>query len=95
MLYFNLTYSPENPDNYKIDSNIKAEHYDEVLTGFLQTQIGQGEDPSPAADLPEYHIQIKLDLSDDTYYSKSDTGNMGLTVGILMDVLNRLPKGAD
>ena len=93
MLYFRLIYSPENPDGFQIDSNIKAEFYEEVLSGFLQTQIGQGEDPSPSSDLDEYHIEIKLSMTDDTYYSKSDTGNMGLTAGIIMDVMNRLPKG--
>lgn len=92
MLFWNLTYSPEAPHDFKINSNIKAELQEEVLSDFLQAQIGQEEETSPAVELDTYHIKIQLDLTTDTYYSKSDTGNAGLTAGIIMDVLNRLPK---
>lgn len=92
LLTIKIEYPIDNPGNFKIDSDIKPEMYAEVLSAFLQGQIGQGTDPSPAEDRDVYRIQIQLDLEDDSFYLKADTGNKDLTAGIVMDVLKRLPK---
>ena len=53
-------------------------------------QVGQGKDESKPKERDVYEITIDLDLRDDTFYTASNTGNKGLTVGLVMDVFNRL-----
>jgi len=59
----------------------------------LRTQIGKGKDISkPNTDSDLYVIDINLDLSYDTFYCKSNCGNLGLETGILLDVIQRIEK---
>jgi hypothetical protein len=92
MVYLKIIYPIDNPGNFEIESDIKPELRSEVISDFLRAQIGTGEDPRPTVDRKVYTILIQLDLQDDSFHFKSDTGNRGLTAGILMDVLNRLPE---
>jgi len=73
-----------------ITTNAKKEAIAEILEAWVSSQVGLGKDDSEADKKPEYKIEIQLDLSYDTFSTKSDTGNNGLTCGIIMDLLNRL-----
>lgn len=75
-----------------IETNAKTEALKEILTGFLRTQIGLGKDKSSPNKEYYYTITISLQLEGDVFTVKSDTGNKGLTTGIVMDVLKNLGK---
>jgi len=77
----------------RITTNIKREHWGEILTGFLRSQMGKGEDKALAVERDQYEITIQLDVSTDTFYVKHDCGNKGLRDGILMEVLGCIAKG--
>lgn len=77
-----------------IQSDIKPEHWAEVLESFLQLQIGKGADDSPATDKATYRIHLQLDISDgDQFFSSHDCGNKGLRDGILMGTLAQVRAG--
>jgi len=85
-VYFEFTWNPKT-DKYNITStNLKKEKkvFEEVIENYLYAQMGAGEDKSPSAKLEEYKIKIGLDLSEDIFYTESNTGNKGLTTGIVM-----------
>ena len=73
-----------------IRTNIKTERLSDILADYIQSQIGKGSDDRESKAQEEYHITISLDLSFDTFQTTSDTGNEGLTVGIILHVLNNL-----
>ena len=73
-----------------IKSNIKREHWDEVIGEYVRGQIGNGIDKTPAIDRDVYEITIQLDPTDDTYYVKHNCGNKGLRDGILMETLRQI-----
>jgi len=81
-----------NPEKTVIKTNAKKEALREILEAWLSCQIGQGKDESEPNRHDTYKIKIQLDLTDDTFYTDSDTGNKGLTCGIVMDVSERLDK---
>jgi hypothetical protein len=76
-----------------IRTNVKEECVGDVLGDWIRMQIGAGEDHSEAIDREAYSITIKLDLADDTFTTVSDTGNAGLTCGIVMAAHSRLELG--
>ncbi|MFA5098733.1 MAG: hypothetical protein WC461_00740 [Candidatus Paceibacterota bacterium] len=64
---------------------------EEILEEFLLSQMGKGEDQSRAEEKDIYEISIGLDMSGgDVFYTKSDTGNKGLTAGIVDWILQNL-----
>jgi hypothetical protein len=93
-LNFVVLYSIQEDIPPTIWSDIKPEHWSEVLEGFLSTQVGAGEDTTPRVDRDVYRIHLQLDLEeDDTFYCDHDCGNKGLRTGILMDVLAKVGSG--
>lgn len=66
-----------------IRTNAKKEAVESVLCDFLRTQIGLGEDKTPANKKDIYNISIGFDLNGDNFHTISDTGNCGLTAGIV------------
>jgi hypothetical protein len=89
-LYINITYPVNKPDEYKIESNIREELLSDMLCELIQSQIGTEEDKRKAKKRKIYHIRIDLDLNYDEFEITSDTGNKGLTTGIVMDVIARM-----
>ena len=87
-----LTYDIKNPENRVIRTNAKKRAISEILEGWLSCQLGKGKDNRDPEQKPVYKIVIKLDLSDDTYYTTSDTGNKGLTLGVVMNVFVNLDE---
>lgn len=85
-----IDYDLKNPERTAIRTNAKKETLEEILETFLHAQVGAGEDDRRANEKDEYKIAIYLDLTDDTFKTESDTGNDGLTCGIVADVLQRI-----
>lgn len=69
-----------------LNTNIKKEMIDNFLEEWVVDQVGAGEDKNEAVDRETYRINIGCDLSTDTFYIKSNTGNKGLTAGIVSRV---------
>ena len=67
---------------------------EDILSTWIQHQIGRGEDPSPRIEREVYKIKIGLIVEDDTFCTESDTGNKGLTCGIVLDVFKHLKTTA-
>jgi hypothetical protein len=65
-------------------SNIKRDRVEDILTTFIRTQIGKGEDKREANKLEEYRILIELDLSYDIFNITDNCGNKGLRDGIII-----------
>jgi hypothetical protein len=63
---------------------------DDILSTWIRGQIGRGEDPSPPVERDIYTVKLGLSLDDDTFCTESNTGNKGLTCGIVMGVLGDL-----
>jgi hypothetical protein len=60
------------------------------LISWVQDQIGRGGDDSPRVERDVYVIKLGLILEDDSFCTESDTGNKGLTCGIVMAVFGDL-----
>jgi len=89
-LYIDITYPIKKPSKYTIKSNIRKEMLSGILCGLVQNQTGAGEDKSKAKKINIYHIHIDIDLNYNDFEITSDTGNKGLTLGIIMDVIGRM-----
>jgi hypothetical protein len=63
---------------------------EDILSTWVQHQFGRGEDPSPVIDREVYTIKLGLVVEDDSFCTESDTGNNGLTCGIVVEVLQNL-----
>ena len=63
-----------------------------IIEEFLRTQIGKGEDFSPANKVDEFTISILLDLSHDIFTVKHNCGNKGLRDGILQRYITKCGK---
>ncbi len=87
-----LNFNLSKPDKTVVKTNAKKEAVSEILEAWLSCQIGQGEDSREPNKKDKYEIVIKLDLSNDTFFTNSDTGNKGLTCGLVMDVFSRLDQ---
>lgn len=83
-IYYPMTGTP------RIKTNAKPEMLESILETWIACQVGKGKDTSKAKEKDEYHITIQLDLSDDSFITRSDTGNKSLTAGIVMVVFRDL-----
>ena len=84
-LFINITYDP-NKDKYKVRTNVKREGVEDLIDTFLRGQIGAGSDSRKAEKREVYHINMQIDLSDDSFNVSDDTGNFGLRDGILLGI---------
>jgi hypothetical protein len=87
-----LTYDPKAKlgEDTVIRSNATKSATEDILMDYLRTQIGKGKDDRKVTKQPIYHITIGVDLADDSFHVQDDTGNAGLTTGIVMDAAQRL-----
>lgn len=87
-VYVKIQYNFKQPKKTKIITNARnKERVLEILEGFVSANIGQGKDTSAPIEREEYEIIIGIDLSSDTFHVTSNTGNKGLTCGIIMDII--------
>ena len=91
-LVIDIAFDINDPDKSIIKTNVKEELLGDLIGDWLRGQLGLGEDGRQANEKDVYSIKIGIDLSDDTFIVESDTGNDGLTSGIVMDVSRRLDR---
>jgi hypothetical protein len=72
-------------DSFEVFSNAKRPG--DIIEAYLRTKIGKGEDTTEANILDVYTIDIKLDLTEDTFYCTHNCGSKGLREGILVRYL--------
>ncbi len=87
-----IIYNMKDSGQTVIRTNAKQEAVPEILEAWVMGQVGQGVDHRNPKKKDEYKISINLDLSDDTFRTSSDTGNHGLTAGLVLDVVKNLDK---
>ncbi len=92
-----LRYDAKDDSKCCMYTNVRVEAIQEVLENYVQSQTGSGNGKeSPGfVDRDLYTVKIGLELEDDVFYTESDTGNKGLTVGIAMHFLTLLPLPAE
>ena len=93
-MYINIKYDLKQ-DKTTIDTNIKDEMLEEMLSDVIRSQQGLGVDDSPYTHKEIYNIDIKIDLSNDNISIKSDTGNDSLTCGIIIQAFKSVNKEED
>ena len=95
-LFINLEYHIK-PRGVFIRTNIRRSYIDDFLAEVVACQVGKGADHRESNEQEVYNIRITCDLSYDDILIKSDTGNKGLTTGIIMDSIGkwklRKPEG--
>ena len=77
-------------DSVEIGGDIRKDKAADIIAEWIRTQMGEGEDRSPSHNRKTYHIEIDLDLSNDSMRATHDCGNKGLRDGILLRVLKKL-----
>lgn len=87
-----ILYDINFPEKIVIKTNAKPQAVKGILGVWLSCQIGLGEDSREANVKDVYTIDIWLDLSDDTFSVDSDTGNDGLTCGLILDVFTNIDE---
>ncbi|MDO8443564.1 MAG: hypothetical protein Q7S78_01070 [Candidatus Azambacteria bacterium] len=87
-----IIYKFNDHGNDLIRTNAKKEMISEILGNWMCSQIGRGENRGKRNEIDSYQIVIELDLRDDTFYTTSNTGNAGLTAGIIIDIVERLKE---
>ena len=71
------------------ETNVKADYIDDLLTEWIRGQSGKGADNRTPNQKDKYQIQMEVDLSYDNFRVNSDTGNHGLTAGIIMTSIGK------
>ena len=90
-LWFIITFNEKaKKHQFRSRGNVKPSGKISIIETFLQDQIGKGKDESKRNEKNVYHIKLKWYSEDDKIIIESDTGNKGLTTGILMAYLKRL-----
>jgi len=82
-LYINMSYNGPQATLTIEDTNVKLDKIDDILAEWIRGQSGKGKDNRVANEKDVYKIQMKVDLTYDHFTVSSDTGNHGLTTGIL------------
>ncbi len=85
-----IAFNLNEPKKTIIKTNAKKEALEEILETWISCQMGKGADTSKPAQKDVYAIKIYVDLTDDSFVTESDTGNKGLTCGIIMNVFSNL-----
>lgn len=82
-----VTYDLNDLARCKIETDAKREALEEILSAWVQSQLGQGKDERVPADREVYTIIISLDLNGDVFSTTADTANDSLTLGIIASAI--------
>lgn len=94
-LFIELEYDVEKNET-NVNTNVKQSLIEELLTDWIRaTQMGKGKDEGKPNERDVYNIRIGIDLSDDSFSTRSDTGNVSLTCGIVINYLKSLNEGGN
>lgn len=66
-----------------IKTNAKSEALESIIEPWLSAQLGAGKDDKEPNQQNSYTVEIQVDLATDTFRTISDTGNKGLTCGLV------------
>jgi hypothetical protein len=77
-------------NKFTTSGNVKPECYKEVVSSFLRSQIGAGEDKRIVDKRDIYNIEIEVDLSEDIFKVSDNCGNKSLRDGILSYFLSTI-----
>jgi hypothetical protein len=88
-ILIDIRYNFEDTSKTTIYTNARTDNdaLEDILQTWIQYQIGKGEDPAHLVEREEYQVKIGLVIEDDSFATEADTGNKGLTTGIVMAVL--------
>jgi hypothetical protein len=89
MLFLQIKYDLKN-DRFETNTNVTSEKLEEFVSEFLRSQMGLGKDTREMKTQEIYEIEIKLDLSDDTFYVSSNVNNGSLVTGIMAHYLSAI-----
>ena len=90
-IILDCSFNTEDPKVSVIKTNAKSEEVAHIIEEYILSQIGAGNpDGKDFQQKNIYHIVLKLNLADDTFFVESDTNNHALTVGIMLTFLNLL-----
>lgn len=87
-----IRYAEKNPKKTTLATNMHRAGVKEVLDAWLRDQMGRGKDSRKVAERDIYTIRIGVDMTCDTFFTESDTGNDGLTCGIVMHIFKRIDE---
>ena len=82
-IFIEFDYSIKEASATVIDTNIKQSYIDDFLAEIVHAQVGEGADNRKANELEVYNVLIRCDLTYDHINISSNTGNAGLTTGII------------
>ena len=85
-----IRFSFKEPGKTEIFTNARREALPEILSNWLRSQIGAGEDTRKASGADLYEIRIELDLATDIFVTTSNTHNLSLLAGIVGEVFRCL-----
>ncbi len=91
-IVLDITYNLAEPVKSIIRTNAKPKRVEGLIANWLRDQMGRGKDDAPANKKSEYKIKIGLDLTNDTFYTESDTGNKSLTCGLIISLFKCLDR---
>ena len=89
MTKMNIEYKVKD-GSYDVSSDLTKFGQYEVLEAYIRVQMGQGEDKRKPEKRKKYAIQVRWNPDGDVIGVKSNTGNDGLTCGILMGLYQKL-----
>ena len=76
-------------DEFSVNSDMKKDKIADIVSEFIRSQMGKGEDRTEANILDIYKITMYLDLSSDVFRCSHNCENLGLRDGILLDFIRR------
>ena len=87
-----ISFCKSEPSKSSIKTNLREGAIEDILLEFVRANQSAGPDHSIPNEREIYDIKIYLDLSDDRFSVESDTGNKGLTLGIVMAIIPLLDE---
>jgi len=85
-LYINLEVNWKS-NKYLIETNVKEEQIDNVLSEYYRSSLEKEPDESNPNEQDKYNIRIELDLEEDVFTMKSDTGNRVLAYELIREAI--------
>lgn len=88
-LTFGIKYNI-NENKCEFYGDVNKEGMGEIVSSWIQLQIGAGEDNTPSEQHDIYQIEIDWYPEDDSFVCRHNCGNKSLREGILMRALQDL-----
>jgi len=85
-----IMFAEKNAVPMELTTNATRRYLPELLECWLTLQQGKGPDDRPCNKKDAYTVRIEVDLTEDIFETTSDTGNKGLTAGIVQHAFQNL-----